>query len=58
MQHVLVALQYEKSSSSEVENAVAHSRHVTKNLECAKFFLPFIFYAYECCMTKLVYVRY
>jgi len=31
---------------------------VPKNMKCANVFLPFIFHAYECCMAKLIRVRY
>jgi len=56
MKHALVA--NKKRLVQESKNAVAYSRLVTKNLEYENVFLPFIFDAYECCMTKLMCVRY
>jgi len=41
MQHVSVA--NKKRLVQGCKNAVAHSRRVTKNLECANIFSPYIF---------------
>ena len=54
MKHFLVATK--KRLVQGCKNAVAP--RATKNVECAKVFLPFVFHAYECCMEKLVCVRY
>jgi len=56
MQHVLAA--NKKCLVQGYKNAVAHSSRVTKNVESAKVFLPFIPQAYECCMAKLTCVSY
>ena len=40
------------------KNVVAYLRRATKYVECANVFLPLIFHAYECCMAKLICVRY
>jgi len=56
MQHVLSA--NKKRLVQGWKNAVAHSSRVTKNVECAKVLLPSIPQAYECCMAKLICVRY
>jgi len=53
--------QYETSGSG-VQNAVAHCRRATKNVECANVFSPFIFHAlwilygkaYMCALLKIV----
>jgi len=54
MQDVLVANQ--KRLVQGRKNG--HSHRATKNVECAKVFLPFILHAYECCIAKLICVRY
>jgi len=56
MQHVLVASK--KRLVQGCENAVAHQRRATKDVECANvFFLGFIFHAHECAVYSKAYMR-
>jgi len=50
MQHAFVTSKTKKHLVQGCKNAAAHSRCVTKNVECTNVFLPFILHAYECCM--------
>jgi len=56
MKHALVT--NKKRLVQGFKNGDEHSRRVTKNLEYANVFLPVILHAYECCMAKLICVRY